>query len=357
MRVAAFTKYDREAASTRVRLLQFLPAFRAAGIEVSYHPLLGNDYVRSIAGHERPSRWAIARAYGQRFGQLLRRTNCDLIWVYAELFPYLPAAFERLAFQAGKPVIYDCDDAFYLPYEQLGWPWGRLLGGKLEPLIAGAAACTCGNPTLAAHASRLNSNVLEVPTVVDTDCYRPGGRPSEGPPVIGWIGSPTTWANVEPLLPTIEAICRTSGAIFKVIGAGAAMRHKRFAGMEAADWSEDSEIEAVQAMNIGIMPLLDNPFNRAKSGYKLVQYMAAGLPVVASPVGVNRDIVLDGSTGFLANDELEWAESLGRLLASPQLRAELGAAGRDRAVAHYSLASQAPRLIELFNRTARGRPS
>ncbi len=346
MRVAAFTKYGREAASTRQRLLQYLPSLAAAGIEVDYSPLIGDDYVRALASGGSFSKIAVARSYARRMADLLRGPECDLLWVYAELFPYLPAAFERLAFRSGKPVVYDFDDAFFLTYQG-----NRLLSGKLEPLIAGAAACCCGNEYLRGHALRLNPNAILLPTVVDTNAYVPATRISDGPVTIGWIGSPSTWQYVRPLLPLLEELCDGKRARLLVVGAGAAAASDRFAGMELAQWSEAGEVASVQAMDIGIMPLPDEPWARGKSGYKLVQYMACGLPVVASPVGVNATMVGDGETGFLAGSAEEWRERLEALIADPAVRQGMGAAGRRRAVESYSLRSQAPRLIELLRVT------
>lgn len=356
MRVAAFTKYDRQAASTRQRLLQYLPRLASAGIEVDYHPLLSNDYVRSLATGEQPSRLQIARAYLRRFRHLLELGGYDLIWIYAELFPYLPAAFEKLAFATGTPIVYDFDDAMFLPYDQHPSAWvRRLLAGKLEPLISGAAACCCGNLYLRDYARRFNGNSMILPTVVDTDAYRPVPGRGDGRVTVGWIGSPSSWPNVRTILPVLASLHRRHGIRFRAIGAGAAAERDRFEGMELADWSEASEIEEVRAMDIGIMPLLDRPFERGKSGYKLIQYMACGVPVVASPVGVNSEIVTPGANGFLATGEREWSDALEELVLDPGLRARMGREGRERAVERYSLSSQAPRLIEIFRSAAKGR--
>ncbi len=353
MRVAAFTKYDRDAASTRQRVLQYLPSLAAANIEVQYHPLLGNDYVASIATGLAPARLPIVEAYVRRLGQLLTGPDCDLIWIYAELFPFLPASFEKLAFRTGRPVVYDLDDAFFVPYDDHPRPWmRRLLSGKLDPLIERAAACCCGNDYLRDHAARLNPRSLVLPTVVDTSIYRPARAQVRTPPVIGWIGSPTTWANVRPLLPMLSGLYRDHGVRFRVIGAGAGAEQDRFDGLDLIQWSEAREVADVQAMDIGIMPLADGPFQRGKSGYKLIQYMACGLPVVASPVGVNRQIVVDGEVGWLASLEEEWRRALVGLIHDPGLRQRMGWAGRARAVERYSLASQAPRLIDLFRAVA-----
>lgn len=131
MKVAAFTKYDREAASTRQLVLQYLPHLAAAGIQVEVHPLLDDTYVRSLASGTAASKSAIAAAYSRRFRQLLGTQQADLIWVYAELFPWLPASFERLAFRSGKPVVYDYDDAFFHPYDEHANPLvRRVLGAR-----------------------------------------------------------------------------------------------------------------------------------------------------------------------------------------------------------------------------------
>ncbi|MDQ3145318.1 MAG: glycosyltransferase family 4 protein [Pseudomonadota bacterium] len=350
VRIAAFTKYDREAASTRQRVLQYLPALSEAGIHVDYHPLLGDDYVRGLATGRKSSKAAIARAYWRRMTHLLRGPDYDAIWIYAELFPYLPAAFERLAFSRGKPVVYDTDDAFFLAYDDHRNAWvRRLLGGKLDALMAGAAACCCGNPYLRDHAARCCRRSIVLPTVVDTDIYAPSpARGETRPLVIGWIGSPSTWPNVRPLLPLLGRLCRAHDLRFRAVGAGVGAERDRFDGLDLVEWSEAAEVAEVQAMDIGIMPLDDLPFQRGKSGYKLVQYMACGLPVIASPVGVNCQIVVNGVTGHLATSEAEWNEALSRLIGDPALRARMGQAGRASAVENYSLSSQAPRLVELF---------
>ncbi|MCW3797519.1 glycosyltransferase family 4 protein [Sphingomonas sp. BN140010] len=355
MKVIAYTKYDREAASTRQRLLQYLPAFTKAGIEVEYRPLLGDDYVRSLATGERPDRKAIARAYARRWRQLHSFHDADIVWVYAELFPWLPASGERLAFRPGLPVVYDMDDAFFVPYDANPRAAVRhLLAGKLRPLIGGAAACTCGNNYLADYAKPLCDRTLVVPTVVDTDRYVAADRSCAQPLTVGWIGSPSTFAQLGPVLPLLADLGGQGKAAIKIVGAGARAASQGFPGLSLIRWEEATEVAEVQSMDIGIMPLTDDAFVRGKSGYKLIQYMACGLPVIASPVGVNREIVQHGVTGYLASTVEDWREALQQLIHNPDLRCRMGAAGRRRAVERYSLSSQAPRLIELFHSLARG---
>jgi len=347
VRVIAYTKYDREAASTRQRVLQYIPALAAAGIQVDHRSLLDNDYVRSLATGEHWSRLGVLRSYTRRIAQLIRREDADLIWVYADLFPYLPTSFDRLVLRSGAPVVYDYDDAFFLAYNGSGSPVRRLLSGKIEKLMAGADAVIAANDYLRDHAAPYCPTILIVPTVVDTDKYRPEGRVPGLPPTIGWIGSPSTWENVRPVLPVINRVCDATGARFRVVGAGVQAERDRMAAMELVDWSEEFEIREVQGFDIGIAPLVDAPFQRGKSGYKLIQYMACGVPVIASPVGANRSILTPGS-GIFAELPQQWEEALLKLVGDPQLRSAMGAAGRERAVSHYSLQSQAPRVIALF---------
>ena len=356
MKVTAFTRYGSDAASTRQRLLQYLPTLAASGIEVDYHPLLDDDHVRAIATGRRSSPWAIASYYLKRLNGLAALTHAsDLVWVYAELFPYLPAAFETRVFSSGKPVIYDFDDAFFLKYELNSNPLVRAaLGRKLEPLLSGAAACLCGNSYLQAYANRFCSNSVYLPTVVDTVAYRPAPAANANAEiVVGWMGSPSTWRYVVPVLPVLRELAAAYGIRVKIVGAGPAANAEAFPQMDLAEWTLDSEVPAIQAMDIGIMPVVDEPWALGKCGYKLIQYMGCGLPVVTSPVGVATRIVDHGVNGFLATSSAEWAEALARLIQDAALRRAMGQAGRAKVEQDYSLAVHGPRLTHVLTEAVR----
>ncbi len=348
MRVLALMKYGPLAASTRQRLLQYTPYLSAHGVEFEMAPLLGDSHVEGLTNGRSESIFDVARAYAERLWQIVRARDFDVIWVHYEAFPYLPGLFERLVGLTGKPVIYDFDDAVFHMYDDHPNSVVRmLLGGKLKPLLRAAAACSCGNAYLQAYAARFCANHPVIPTVVDTSRYLPlEAREPNAPPVLGWIGSPSTWQYVESLVPTLLPILEKHGARFRVVGAG--HRAEGIAGIEAVAWSEAEEIAQVQAMDIGIMPLPDEAWARGKCGYKLIQYMACGLPVITSPVGVNRDIVEDGVNGILATTAAEWTAALDRLLGDAALRQRMGGRGRERVVERYSLASQEPRVLALI---------
>lgn len=355
MRILALTKYGAAAASTRQRFLLYRPALAEQGISLDFMPLIPDDQVARIGQGRRPGLLPAVRGYARRLRALASRDDYDLLWVAYELFPYLPAMAERLAFLPRKPVVVDFDDAVFHMYDRHPNPIvRRLLAGKLAPLLRGAALIVCGNDYIQAHAGRFSARTMIVPTVVDTGLYVPAPKACDAPLVIGWIGSPSTWRFVEPYAHLLAEVAGEAGAMVLAVGAGPAA--EGLAGIEARAWREEDEIADVQSMDIGIMPLPDEPWTRGKCGYKLIQYMACGLPVVASPVGVNTQIVIPGRSGFLARSEGEWREALAKLLGDAGLRAELGARGRARAVEHYSLASQAPRLVEAFRTLARPAP-
>jgi glycosyltransferase involved in cell wall biosynthesis len=346
VKLLALTKYGRQAASTRQRLMQYEPFLARDGVVVDYAPLFDDAYVQRLAKGYRKNIARIAFAYAHRLRLLLARDDADLIWLHYEAFPFLPAPFERLVAKRRRPVILDYDDAIFHMYDDHArGPVRRLLGGKLKTTIAQADAVTVGNDYLRDYAIAFNPNVHVLPTVVDTELYRPAATRAPGPLVVGWIGSPSTWSYVEPILPTLLPQLHAAGAIFRAVGAGPAAA--RWAGVEALEWSEASEIAAVQSMDIGIMPLPDERWARGKCGYKLIQYMACGLPVVASPVGINSQIVRESVNGFLASDADAWTRAIGHLLADADLRQRYGTAGRDIAEREYSLAVYGPKLAAL----------
>jgi glycosyltransferase involved in cell wall biosynthesis len=354
----ALTRYTRLAASSRQRLLLFLPDLATGGIETTVAPLLDDAHMEGLAAGARAGPLAAIRAYARRLSHLRRLREYELVWIQYELFPYLPGFVEQLGGwlggRSGVPFVVDYDDAIFLTYDRHSNPIVRgILGGKLEPLVSRASAVTVGNAYLGAWAERLNPRVCLLPTVVDTAHYRVVERPDGAPPVVGWIGSPSTWPYVADILPAIRPVLERHGARMLVVGAGPGA--EGIAGVETRRWAEERESDDVAAMDVGIMPVPDTPWGQGKCGYKLIQYMTGARAVVASPVGVNGSIVEDGETGFLAGDADAWRDRLDRLLADPALRRRMGQAGRVRAEAHYSRAAIAPRLVSLLREVGSGR--
>lgn len=345
--VALLTKYGSLAASTRQRFLQYRPYFAAEGFAFEEQPLLDDSYLERLYREGVKNPRHVAARYFQRLLWLIRGCKSDVVWLHCELFPYLPGFLERLIRLSGKPIVFDYDDAIFHNYDMHPSAMVRaLLSGKLQKTIAAADLTLAGNAYLADY-SRLECKHVEiVPTVVDIYQYRPSAvRRSASLPRIGWIGTPSTWNDyMVPMLPLLSGIAEESGARISAVGAA----DNDYSSVDVIRWSEETEIVSIQAMDIGIMPLTDTPWARGKCGYKLIQYMACGLPVVASPVGVNSEIVEHGVNGFLASSAEEWASALQMLIKDPELRHSMGQAGRKKVERDYSLQVHGPRVARLL---------
>lgn len=350
MRFLLLSRYGAMGASSRVRYLQYLPYFRAQGVDVTVVPLFSDAYLRSL--YEGGSRWReVFAGYLRRVGALLRARRYDVVIIEKEIFPFMPALAERLLHIFGVPYVVDYDDALFHRYDLHSSKLVRwALGQKIDAVMRHASVVVAGNDYLAERARQAGARRVElIPTVVDTARYQPSQSPPNEIPVIGWIGTPKTSRYLEPLLPIFKAL--QAQMPVRVVAVGA--RAEDFAGtpVETVPWSEETEVQSIQQFDIGIMPLADSPWERGKCGYKLIQYMACGVPVVASPVGVNNVIVKPGENGLLAKDG-EWEQPLTALLKDAALRRSCGKRGRADVEAWYSLEVQAPRLLSTIREAA-----
>jgi len=344
MRVMAYPRYDALGASSRVRWLQFLPDLSRHGLDIDVSPLLDDEYLRlKYAG--RPTLGAVIRAYLRRAAVLLaRRHKADVVWVEKELWPWAPAWLERLAW-GRRPVVLDYDDAVFHSYDLHRSRLARaLFGGKIDRLMRSAAIVVAGNDYLAQRARQAGAPRVELlPTVVDLRRYAVAARSAlpDGPLRIGWIGSPATIAYVRQLAAPLAALATKRRIVLRLIGATLDLPG---VPTEHVPWTEAGEVQAIAELDVGVMPLPDSPWERGKCGYKLIQYLACGVPVVASPVGVNTAIVQPGQNGYLAATDAEWVQALTCLADDAALRRRLGAHGRALVESRYSLQVAAPKL-------------
>ena len=354
MRVLMLPRYDALGASSRLRMMQYVPALQAAGIDVEVAPLLDDAYVRGLyAGSVSVS--AVARSYWQRLCRVQAMKHFDVVWLEKEAWPWLPHWMELPLLRSAAKLVVDYDDAVFHRYDAHRSPVVRsILGNKIDHLMHRADMVTAGNAYLADHARAAGSQGVErLPTVIDLQRY-PFVIPALDPPavVIGWIGSPSTATYLRYVSAALQPL-HAAGRV-RCIAVGARADQVVGTPFEAQPWREDTEVSQLQGFDIGIMPLPDEPWERGKCGYKLIQYMACGLPVVASPVGVNTEIVAQGENGFLASGDSQWTEAINTLVADVELRQRLGSAGRRQVETTYCLQAQAPRLIEMLSRVVNG---
>lgn len=348
--VLLLSRYDRLGASSRLRFLDFVKPLAARDLRVTSLPLVDNGYLRAVYSGRMPNPWVLARAYARRFKALLGARRYDVVWLEKEALPWLPAWIE-LALLRHVPYVMDIDDAWYLRYGAHRFaPVRRLLEGKFERLARGAAVVVAGNQHLATWAESCGArDIVVLPTVIDIDRYPPIEPKPRSIPTIGWMGSPSSSGY---LALVANALSRLDGKIrLRFVGVGE-IGLPAGVHAERVPWSEDTEVAELANFDIGIMPLSDGPWERGKCGYKLIQYMATGRPVVASPVGVNAILVRDGENGFLANGEDDWVRALQRLTSDEELRSRMGAAGRRLVEARYTLQAVLPQLEEVLRRAA-----
>lgn len=341
-------KYGSLAASFRHRLQQYVPYLEEAGFRCTVAPLLGDDYLRTRFRTGRRSLVSASRGMLRRLQLLADARRYDLAIVSVELFPYVPHFFERLLLADRLPYIYDFDDAIFHTYDLSPSPVVRmLLGSKIRHVAAGAAAIFAGNRYLADYVKPVNPRVDIMPTVVDLRRYMAvkDFRAATRPFSIGWIGSPSTARYLEMIGPALKDFCRNRQARVVVVGAGTISLPG--CPVERRAWTEGSEVRDILDFDVGLMPLTDDPWSRGKSGFKLIQYMACGLPVIASPVGVNRELVEHGVNGFLAEIPSDWVAALTRLYEDRPTLWAMGAAGRRTVEARYCLQVMAPRFLEV----------
>jgi hypothetical protein len=308
--------------SSRYRIYQLLPWLQKLGVTCEVSPVIGDALYRSLyldSGGQGSRRAAFSAAWRQRRADLQRVGDYDAVFVQKGVFPGLYSGFER-KLAARKPLVFDFDDAIWLP--RVGG--SRLLRAlhreaAVQDILRCAAAVIAGNDFLAEYAARFNRRVTVVPTSVAIGAH-PSATSSS---VIGWIGSRTTLPYLKALKPVFE----TLGIKPRVIASGDPSQ-LGFA-VEFRPWQLETELDELSQIGIGVAPLLDTPWERGKCGVKVLQYMACGIPVVASPVGVNTNIVTHGVNGLLALRAEEWTAALRTLIGDPKLRQRLGTAGRD----------------------------
>jgi glycosyltransferase involved in cell wall biosynthesis len=332
MRVLFLTKYDSNGPSSRYRSYNYKSYLEDQNISCDFDPLLGNGYINAFYNKGRFS------IFSHQIFSVIRRmaffikhaSKYDLIVIEKELLPNIPFFIERILLKGHKYSL-DFDDYIAASYKQQ--PIKKLLfKNKIDHLAKGAKFVTVGNRW---YFTEIKSrNLIYLPTVINLDSYPKCkfNYQSENITLV-WIGSLTTVKFLGLIGNVLKRLSSVYNITLKVIGG-----EFKLDGINVVctEWNASTEYEEIISSDIGIMPLENNLFARGKCGFKLIQYMACGLPVVASALPANIEIVGESLVGYIADDDQDWFEYLEKLILDESLRRQLGEEGRRRIETKYS---------------------
>jgi glycosyltransferase involved in cell wall biosynthesis len=360
VKVLALSPIPEEGAGCRFRVSQYIPYLRDAGFDVTVSAFYSREYFDFVY---RPGNYLRKVAgFGaltlRRIDELFSIKDYDLVFLYREAIPAGPPFIERLIAGQGIPIVYDFDDAIFLPAVSEANKAVSFLKKpeRVADILRLSTQVTVGNAFLADYARQYNPRVTVIPTAVDTNRFVPrdpmlndtvtagDGRKL----IVGWIGSPTTFQYLESIKDVLAAVAAKHPFTLKVCGAG---RPVNFPGVDVqvVPWSMAAEVSLFNTCDIGVYPLTDDDWSRGKCGFKAIQCMACGVPVVAAAVGVNREIIEHGVNSMLASTRQEWIDHLSTLLTDPALRRSMAAAGRKTIEDRYSLRVTAPQLASVMS--------
>ena len=349
------SRFDESGAGPRYRIYQYFDSLKKHGISIVTKPLLNSEYLSKLYFSQKRSAWHLFKKYIERMNFLLfNKSKYDLVLMDGELFPFIPYFVEKL-FLPSRYVI-DQDDAIFHTYDQSKYLFIRwLLGNKIDKIMKNSAHVIIGNSYVKQRAEKSGAKkVTALPTVLDSNIYKPITtiKQQENQIVIGWVGSPTTAWSLSLIKDALANVAKKSNIVLHVIGAD-----YKIDGLNIIcenwpnGWSEEQEIKLINQIDIGIMPLLDAPYQKGKCGFKLIKYMACEKPMIASAVGMNLEIVDHDINGYLASTQAEWEKYLLTLINNPELRDKFGKNGRKKMESEFSLQVTAPVICDIVINT------
>jgi len=343
-----------KAPSQRFRVEAYFDILKANGIEYSVDTFLSDKAWNVLykKGSSIAKAIAVLQGFGRRLKLVLTEgSRYDYVFVHREASPIGPPIFEYLIARVlNKKILYDFDDAIWIPNTTaenkiVGWVkafW------KVKHICKWSYKVAGGNNFLCAFARQYADTVVLLPTCVDVVNKHNRLKEQETEHiVIGWTGSHSTMFYLDEIVPVLKKIIVECNVALVIIS----NKPPNFVlpNMTYLPWSEESEIADLSRLHIGLMPLANDAWSEGKCGFKLIQYMALGIPVVASPAGVNKDIVEKGISGFLCTSQEEWYEALKRLILDAGLRSYMGTKGREKIISDYSIQANAGSFLGLFS--------
>ena len=356
MKVLFWVPYPTEGASNRYRVEQFLPYLKQAGIKYTLHPFWSSAAFEVLYKEGRYLKKMCFFFKGAlfRISDILGIDKYDVVFIHREAFSVGGVFLEGILSALKKPFIFDFDDAIFLPSSSRHNSFMEKLKNpqKITKIIRLSSSVIAGNAYLADFALRYNPNVSIIPTCIDTDRYYPEQPRHNEEVTIGWIGSVTTLNFLKILEKVFIRLSERFPQVkFKIIGGIFSING--LSNITSIPWSMESEMEELKSFDIGIMPMPDNEWTRGKCGFKAILYMSMAIPCVCSAVGVNKEIIVDGKNGFLAETEEDWLNKLSLLIEDSHLRKRIGDEGRSAVQERYSVRANAAKFLKIIQMTRR----
>lgn len=352
-KVLFLPKYSSKAASSRYRIYSYLPYYKKAGVDFSVHPLLGNWYIDALWNHR--SKFLILPqlicAYLGRIFRILTIDKNTIVYIGADVLPYFPPVLEWFMHIRGIKYILELDDAIFHRYDDSSYKIVRLLlGRKFCYVIKWASFVVCGCGYLADYCREWNKKVTIIPTSIDENKYKNVKHDFDSERlIVGWIGSPVTSKYVLQIIPFIKELQKNVNFEFRLIGFDKTYENS-LAGCnyKIIQWDSNTELEYLNTFSIGVMPLDDSLFSRGKCAFKLVQYMAVGIPTVSAPLQSNIEID-KGCGNLFASTPDEWKSCLKKLLSDKTLRYKIGNDNKKVCEKYYTFQNNYSKYLEVIN--------
>lgn len=327
-KILFLTKYDSLGASSRYRTLQYIP-YLPTNIEYKILPLFDDNYLKQLYKTNTKPLFKAAEGYLKRFFNLKNLNQYTSIILENELWPYLPFALEKNFLANKQKLVLIYDDAIFHNYNN----------HKIGKLMQFADTVIVGNQYLANYTSNWNSNFIIIPTVISAEKYKQNKIYTQKNPLeklkIIWVGSPTTANYLYELNELWQNNWVQDNIHLFILGA----INLNLGNIQTTyiPWNEATEVEEIQKCDLGIMPLPDNNWTKGKCGFKIIQYMASGLPSIASAIGANCEIIQNDKTGFLTNKTEDWLKYLKLFKQNPELLEIMGLNARKEAFEKYTV--------------------
>jgi len=352
MKIKAFTKYSYEGPSSRYRFYNYRECFNKKNIELEILPLFEKEYFE--AQGKLNKLLIVFKSYLKRFLQLKNLKEKDVVLIEYELFPFFPAFYEKKLRKKGVKYLVDYDDAIFHRYDlNKNFLIKKFLRNKIKEVIKNASKVIVCNKYLENYAKKYNSNISILHTVVLLDKYIEKSKKfkkNSNKFIVGWIGSRTTSKYILEILPVFEKL-KDLNIQFNLVGFDESLlddEMKKKFNINVIPWREDTEIDNILEFDVGIMPLDDTPWSRGKCGFKLIQYMSCKKPVIASPVGINKDIV-DENVGFLAENLEDWKKYIKKLYKDEKLRRKMGEKAFEKVLEKYNYEKNCEKYLNLID--------